>query len=163
VAVASCVHHLLRIGVHRSEISLVTRHDGEYELAQGSIEFFQKNGDISAEMGGTVVGGVLGMLMGSLMGVASLVIPQFGLVVGAGPLMVALGGGIIGGAIGDALVRSVDAPYSSTGALHPYLAAIKEGDTLCAVEVNPDSRPAIREAMSGYATEIISNQYNSNA
>ena len=155
-AVADCVHDLLEIGVRKDDISLMTHHDVENEMIPDSIGVFQKNGDISSEGGGMVVGGVLGTLIGSLMGVATLVIPQFGIVVGAGPLMGALCGGVLGGSVGDEIAKIVDAPYSESSHFHPYVEALKEGNILCGVESDAANRVEISKIMSKYATSLVS-------
>jgi hypothetical protein len=157
-AVADCVRDLLGIGIRKDDISLMTHHDVENKMIPDSIGVFQKNGDISSEGGGMVVGGVLGTLIGSLMGVATLIIPQFGIVVGAGPLMAALCGGILGGVVGDEIAKTVDAPYSDTSHFHPYVEALKEGSILCGVETDAENRDEISKIMSKYATSMVSRQ-----
>jgi hypothetical protein len=154
-AVAACVNNLLEIGIKKGDISLMTHHAEESEAIQNSSGIFQKNGDISSQTGGIVVGGVLGSIFGSLIGVATFTIPQVGLVVGAGSLMTTLCGGILGGTIGDKIVKTMDAPYSDTNPIHPYIAALKEGDILCGVETDALNENDILKIMSKYAARLV--------
>ena len=140
----------------KDDISLVTHHDEEHDRIADSLGFFQKNGDISNETGGTAVGGVFGVLIGALIGVVTLTVPLVGLIIGTGPMMSAIFGGVLGGAIGNEIVKSIDVEYSETSPLHPYIAALKEGDVICGVEVSAEKAKEIQNMMSQYATHTYS-------
>ena len=154
-AVADCVHHLLEMGIQKDDISLMTHGAEGDEVIPNSTGFFQKNGDITSEAGGIVVGGMLGTVIGSLMGIATFTIPQVGIVIAAGPLMTALCGGILGGTIGDEIVKTMDTPNSDTSPLHPYLAALKDGDILCGVETESGNEDEVSQIMSRYAANLV--------
>ena len=154
-SVAECVHHLLEIGIKKDDISLVTHHEKALETIPNSGGLFQKNGDISKETGGLAVGGVLGTLIGSLMGVATLAVPPVGVVIGAGPLLMALSGGLVGGAMGDEIVKTMDTKSSETDPLNPYIAALKEGNILCGVETEGANEESVKQTMSKYAEFIF--------
>ena len=153
---ADCVHRLLEIGVKKDDISLMTHHDEENEMTADSMSLFQKNGDISSEMGGAAVGGIFGLLLGSFVGVASSIIPPVGLVVSIGPMMSAVFGGVLGGTFGNEIVKTIDVEYSDTGPLHPYIAALKQGDVICGVEADVENTNEIQAMMSKYASCMFS-------
>ncbi len=153
--VTDCVNELIEEGVSKDEIGLMTRTDELNEIDSKGIGFFMKNGDISGEGGGLLVGGLLGTLVGSLIGFSVFAVPGVGLVIGAGSFLTAAFGGVIGAAFGEEAGRLSDLPYTDANPLHPYISSLKDGEVLCGVKTAPESADSISRIIGKYASVII--------
>ena len=131
------VADLYRAGFPIDRIDMVTRSQGETE---GTPDFaLQKN---AAD--GTVAGGAIGATVGALAAVAAtMLIPGFGVVLGAGLLVSVLGGAAMGAAGGSLLGTFVALEMSEDDARYYARAVEHEGRTVVLVQT-PDRRDEAR-------------------
>jgi len=151
----SAVEDLMRFGIARDAISLVSRDEqrsAEYEREIGAASGAAEGAGAGA-VGGSLVGGALGLLVGT----GLLVIPGIGPVLAAGPLAGAIGtitaaagatalGAGIGAAAGGLLGGLMGAGVPEEDA-RAYVEGVRRGGTLLTVNAADVEADDVREIM----------------
>ena len=151
----SAVEDLMRFGIARDGISLVSRDEqrsAEYEREIGAASGAAEGAGAGA-VGGSLVGGALGLLVGT----GLLVIPGIGPVLAAGPLAGAIGtitaaagatalGAGIGAAAGGLLGGLMGAGVPEEDA-RAYVEGVRRGGTLLTVNAADVEADDVREIM----------------
>jgi len=96
--------------------------------------------------GSAVVGAGLGGIAGLLAGIAALAVPGVGPILAAGPLAVALGGMLAGGAAGG-IIGALSTEGIPEEYARQYAASIQEGHTLVSVRTDGIGRDAVERVL----------------
>jgi hypothetical protein len=133
------VQALIDGGFRRDDVSLVSRHEGEYVAERGDERS-------SGAAIGAGAGAALGGLGGLLIGLGALAIPGIGPVLAAGPLVTALAGAGLGAAAGGIIGALTDLGVPEEEA-HYYAEGVRRGGVLVAVEADDQQADRAAEIM----------------
>jgi hypothetical protein len=147
------VDELVRNGVSREQISIVAsdasgRYAKEYKLNDTAADPTE---DAVTAGQGVAFGAAAGGLMGVLVGLGTFALPGIGPVIGAGPLVAALTGGVLGAAAG-APTGGIVAALVKTNTIdqieaEAYEEGIRRGNTLLTVESDDLQHMKVREIL----------------
>lgn len=155
------VEELKEAGVKTEDMSVIMREEPQGVVRGGRGREVAK--DAAA---GVTTGGAIGGIAGLIIGIAAITVPGIGGLIAAGPLAVALGlvqlggttlagaitgaaaGGIIGGLVGLGVPRERAEAYEE---------AIRRGQILLAVAVNPDNEEKVREIFRNHGASQVCN------
>jgi uncharacterized protein YjbJ (UPF0337 family)/uncharacterized membrane protein len=166
---------LTYLGADREQISMLARgedgtvssttaagmHDGEEMIAParevGDSGAALTTTDAEDVAQGAATGAVLGAIAGVAAGLAVLMVPGFGLVAGAGPLLLGLGGAsaaagaVAGGVYGGLRDIGIEEPYARA-----YEERIRSGDVLLTAIIPTTAEDDVLDALAEYGAEDVS-------
>ena len=144
------VDELMKAGLDRSDISLVSRQQGDGTTT--AVETTDASTVSDAVGAGAIGGGVIGGTLGLLVGIGALVIPGIGPVIAAGPLAAALGSTALGAGIGAAaggLIGALVGAGVPEEEAHVYAEGVRRGGTLVTVNAADTMANQVYSIMRG--------------
>lgn len=137
-AARDVVQEMVDNGFSRDNISLVT-HDREGEQGQSRRSVGEQTEAAEGAKFGTASGSIMGGIAGLLVGIGAFTIPGIGPLIGAGPIITALGSTVLGAGIG-ATAGSVIGALVGVGVpeehAHSYAEGVRRGGSLVVVEAS---------------------------